>query len=92
MDTEHSIDQVTKLDLPVPHRGRVAVGEPATWHGADFTHDTSWIYRLSQHEVAEIDRALNAMNREEIGPGRIGPSVFALPNLGTRLSVPLDVD
>jgi hypothetical protein len=85
MDTEHPIDQVTRLDLRVPHSGRVPVCGPATWHSADFTQDTSWIYRLSKHEVAEIDRALNAMNREEIGPGCIGPSMFPLPNLGSRL-------
>ena len=85
MDTEHPIDQVTKLDLRVPEHGRVAVCGPDTWHGADFTRDTSWVYRLSKHEVAEIDRALNAMNREAIGPERIGPSMFPLPELGNRL-------
>lgn len=31
---------------------------PAVWTGADFEHDDSWIHRLGEEEVAELDAAL----------------------------------
>jgi hypothetical protein len=85
MNTEQPIDQITRLELPVRHGARVPVCGPGTWHGADFTCDMSWVYQLSKQEVEEIDRALTAMNREAIGPGQLGPSMFPLPELGRRL-------
>ena len=58
---------------------------PKAWLGSDFANDTSWQYRLSPDEIAEIDAALEA-NRQFVGnPTAMERSQFILPELSKTL-------
>lgn len=68
---------------------RQLVTDATAWKGADVSSDTSWIYPLSEAEIAEIDLALRQVQARGLSWGAFGKEHFALPRLASRLA---DVD
>jgi hypothetical protein len=63
---------------------REAIVSPAAWVGPQIQNDDSWIMRLDEAEVAEVDAALSGLKAK----GRsipFGKEDFPLPNLAARI-------
>jgi hypothetical protein len=58
---------------------------PAVWTGSDFDRDDSWIYRLSDTEVAEIDAALAVLSARDLQFPNFAKEDFPLPTLSQHL-------
>jgi hypothetical protein len=68
----------TRRTTPIPW--------PVAWKGADFSNDFSWIYRLPQTALGEIDDALAAMrSRGDGGLHNMKKSDFPLPSIESAL-------
>ena len=63
---------------------RTPIEGPAAWMAADFAGDTSWMYKFSAAEVAEIEAATDSVLTKGLGIGEFGRDDFVLPTLGTR--------
>lgn len=59
---------------------------PSAWTAADFANDDSWIMRLSEAEIAEIDAALASLRAAGKGFPKFGREDFPLPALAVRLA------
>jgi hypothetical protein len=64
----------------------VAVDSPAAWVGTQMKHSDTWIYQLSEVELAELDAALRQTQGRGLGINEIGKGDFPLPTLGARLA------
>ncbi len=58
---------------------------PSAWTTADFADDDSWIMRLSDAEIADIDAALASLQAAGKAFPKFGREDFPLPVLGPRL-------
>ena len=58
---------------------------PKAWRGADLTRDTSWIVTLTDAEIADVDRALDAARRSGRPLAEIDQASFPLTVLRPRL-------
>ncbi|MFJ1255436.1 TauD/TfdA family dioxygenase [Cupriavidus sp. CuC1] len=65
---------------------RDIVTDTAAWKGPDLQDDTSWIYRLTEVETDEIDRALHAVQASGLAWGAFGKERFALPTFAPKLA------
>ena len=65
------------------------IEEAGAWVGPKIQDDESWIYHLSDGEVAEIDAALQNLNSSNINIP-FAPNQFSLPKLADRLDLILD--
>ena len=71
------------------HEIPAVIDEAGAWLGSEIQQSESWIYRLSDGEVAEIDAALQHLNNNGANiPFK--PEQFPLPNLAARLNSILD--
>lgn len=61
---------------------------PSAWYGRDMAKTDAWIFRLSNEDIAEIERAVEASRRLAIQ--NIDKAAFPLPRLGSRLDALLD--
>ncbi len=63
---------------------REKISEAAAWIGPDIQRDDSWIIKLNDDEVAEVDTALAAIKAKG-GNIPFNKSDFELPNLSARI-------
>jgi hypothetical protein len=67
------------------------VGGDAAWRGEELTAQPErWTYRLTESDIAEIDRAVVAVRESGISLDRISPATFRVPGLRERLDAVLD--
>ena len=62
---------------------------PTAWRGADLAGDTSWIVRLTDGEIADLDRALAAARASGRPMGEIDRAHFPLTVMRPRLEAAL---
>lgn len=58
---------------------------PAAWTGARLRDDDSWIHRLTEAQIAELDTAVKALDGQKLDPPAISREDFPLPALGPVL-------
>ena len=58
---------------------------PAVWKGADFEQDESWVYRLSDEEIAELDAGLAILRAKGLRFPSFAKDDFPLPMLSKWL-------
>ena len=78
----HASTQSDRLDGPVR--------DCSAWRGADFADDGSWIYRLSQAEIDDLDGALGRVTEAGLPPLDFTREAFPLPVFGAGLAGILD--
>jgi hypothetical protein len=59
---------------------------PAAWYGPDVAHRSDWVHTLGPAEVAEIDVAVQALERSGLDPSALRREAFPLSTLGPRLA------
>ena len=63
----------------------------AAWRGEELaSHPEKWTHRLTEAEIAEIDRAIAGVKSAGTAFDRISPATFPLPALGKKLRDVLD--
>jgi len=62
------------------------VVDPADWYGREMERSEEWIHRLSQAEIADIDRAIRAVTDRGLDIMDITRADFALPVFGGALA------
>ena len=65
---------------------REIVTDASAWKGPELQADRSWIHRLSDDEIEEIDRAFRAVQRRGLAWGAFGKADFPLPLLSAKLA------
>lgn len=65
---------------------REIIDDRTAWKGPDLQNDTSWIFRFSESDLGELDRALQAIKVAGLKSGEFGRDEFALPVLGDKLA------
>ena len=68
---------------------RELVTDATAWKGPELQHDTSWIYTLDDHDLAELEQARQHVASAGLSWGHFGKSDFPLARLGAKLA---DVD
>jgi len=63
-----------------------AVNDASAWRGRDFAGDESWIVRLSDAAIAEIEAALRSAQRRGISIETVTRDSFPLPTLAELLA------
>ena len=66
------------------------VRDRSAWYGADLAQSQDWIQRLSQAEIAEVERAVERLEEAQVGLTTISAANVPLPTLGVRLRGLLD--
>lgn len=67
------------------------IGGDAAWRGEELVGCPGrWTYRLTESDIAEIDRAIVAVRESGIPLDRISPITFRVPGLRKRLDAVLD--
>ncbi len=61
------------------------VADPSVWHGPEMADDTSWTYRLTDSDNAEIEAAVKGLPTSAMDLQTIGLSEFPLPRLSKQL-------
>ena len=61
------------------------VSGAVAWKGPDFARDDSWIHRVDDAEIAEIETALAGLPPTELQARRFSRDAFPLPVFGERL-------
>jgi alpha-ketoglutarate-dependent taurine dioxygenase len=64
---------------------RDIVTAPCAWKGPELAGDTSWVHHLTEHEVDEIDRALQDVRERGLSYGEFGKEMFHLPRFSATL-------
>ncbi|MGI9408513.1 MAG: TauD/TfdA family dioxygenase [Hyphomicrobiaceae bacterium] len=59
---------------------------PVAWYGPAMAEERSWIYRLSEHEIQEIEQALAGLPSEMCQARQFSRKDFPLPNFGNELT------
>ena len=59
---------------------------PVSWYGPTMAEDGSWIYRLSEAEILELEAALAQLPGDMLQSRRFGREDFPLPNFGKALA------
>lgn len=62
------------------------VESPAAWRGSEISQRSDWEHVLTTAQVAEVDAALQEVNRRGLAMEDITPGDFVLPELGSRLA------
>jgi hypothetical protein len=61
------------------------VRDQSAWKSADYENSESWIYRLSEQEVAEIEAALKGIQARGLSVPDFGRDEFPLPTLAEKI-------
>lgn len=80
---------LTPRSAVMDHQIPDMIEEAGAWVGPKIQQDESWIYRLSDDDVAEIDAALKHLSSSGINIP-FTPDQFPLPKLVDRLDLILD--
>ena len=70
--------------LPLEVRGRSA------WYGSEIAQSTDWIERLDEAEVAEVEKAVEALEESQVDLATVTAEDVSLPTLAPRLQLLLD--
>lgn len=62
------------------------VRDRSAWKAADFAHDDSWVHRLTDADIAEIDAALAGVKARGLAVPDFGREDFPLPALSARIA------
>ena len=62
------------------------VAAPSAWVGADLRSSESWIYELSQTQINELDKALQAVDATGLDAPVITKEHFPLPTLSKTIA------
>lgn len=65
---------------------RTLVTDATAWKGPELKNDDSWIYRLNEEEIAEVDQAFRQVSAQGLSWGDFGKDQFPLPRLAVRLA------
>jgi alpha-ketoglutarate-dependent taurine dioxygenase len=65
---------------------RELITDATAWKGPELQSDTSWIHRLDDDEIAEIDRAYREVKKRGLAWGSFGRELFPLPRLSRKLA------
>jgi hypothetical protein len=65
---------------------REPLATPAAWRGANLAGRDDWIVTLTAADVAEIERALAAVNARNVAMGAMRREDFPLPTLAARVA------
>lgn len=63
---------------------------PAAWTRAEMEQDRSWIFRLNEIDLIELESATTALHERGIPPLEFRKSDFPLPTLGPRIAALLE--
>ncbi|MGI9475924.1 MAG: TauD/TfdA family dioxygenase [Hyphomicrobiaceae bacterium] len=63
-----------------------AIEGPSVWYGPEMTARHDWIYRLSDADIAEIERAMQPLVDAEADIAQITKADFPLPGLAPKLA------
>jgi hypothetical protein len=74
------------FDRPHDDICREPVRSPSAWRGPEITRDNSWIERLTDDEVGELDAALSGVKRAGFDLAEAGRAEFPLPTLSRRIA------
>jgi hypothetical protein len=66
------------------------VRDASAWYGSELAGRTDWIERLSEAEIAEVEQAVQEIERSAVDVGSIDTNRTKLPTLGPRLQSLLD--
>jgi len=69
-----------------PQQPPACVDDPSAWLAADFAADRGWVQRLSDDEIRELDRAVEAVVGLGLKPGGFGRDQFPLTDLADRIA------
>ncbi len=69
-----------------PQQPPASVDDPSAWLAADLAADQGWIQRLSDDEIRELDRAVEAVVGLGLKPGGFGRDQFPLTDLADRIA------
>lgn len=58
----------------------------SAWKGPELHADTSWIHRMDDEEIAEIDRAFQEVKKRGLAWGAFGKELFPLPRFAAKLA------
>jgi Taurine catabolism dioxygenase TauD, TfdA family len=61
------------------------IRDASAWYGSDLQGHTDWIGRLSEAEIAEVERAVDVLEKSSVDLASITVKDVPLPNLGPRL-------
>lgn len=64
----------------------IRVADPSAWRAAELAADPTWIHRLDDSEIHELDRAVEAVVERGQGPGGFGRDDFPLTHLADRIA------
>jgi hypothetical protein len=84
MNVPNHVPVTTDLALPPEVRDRSA------WYGSELAQSDEWIVRLSASEIAEVERAIGAVERSRVALTTITEADVLLPTLRPRLNELLD--
>jgi hypothetical protein len=86
MRAPSSVVQLLSTDPALPPR----VEDRSAWFGRDVAHCDDWIERLSETDIAEVERAVRELEKSPIDLVRITANDVLLTNLASRLNSILD--
>lgn len=66
------------------------IEDRSAWYGSDIAQHDDWIVRLSDLEIAEIERAITTVEESQLELASISAKEAPLPDLGPRLKQWLD--
>lgn len=61
------------------------IDDASAWTAADLATDPSWVHRLDDAEIAELDGALESALKNGVADAPFSRGEFPLPNLGPKL-------
>jgi hypothetical protein len=61
------------------------VEDPALWYGRDMTRSESWIHRLTEAEIADVEQAIARVESSGLSVADVTRHEFVLPRLGPVL-------
>ncbi|MEQ8394390.1 TauD/TfdA family dioxygenase [Thalassobaculum sp.] len=64
----------------------VPVVDPSAWLATDLQADSGWIQRLDDHEIHELDRAVESVVERGLRPGGFDRDGFPLTHLADRIA------
>ncbi|TFK21636.1 taurine catabolism dioxygenase TauD [Coprinopsis marcescibilis] len=73
------------LKTPLPSGFPSNIKSTLAWEGADWTHESQWVYNLTQEDLQEIDLAVRHFHNLKLPTGLAAPKTFPLPTLGPKL-------
>ncbi|MBO6825019.1 MAG: TauD/TfdA family dioxygenase [Sneathiella sp.] len=75
------------FDRPHEELPEIPVASPAAWYGRDLRDQKSWIARLTDADIAEIEAALEVADKTAKETRDLLPTDFPLPTLSKKIAI-----